>query len=440
MGVSCKVGAFSTTTGTSAIDVTCGFQPKAIIFWWSGTVSTTDTVLGGDGKFSFGFASQTERCCVVSTDDNAVGTQAASQGYRMDSCVGSLTVNTGTWDGLLDIDSLVNWPSDGFRLVVDDAWPISARIGFIAYGGSDITNVDIINYTERTTAGTTDVTTNGSFQPDIVFLLSTQNAGADAPTFADNSQGGATIGYGRSGSEMGVLSGGVDTGAGTSDTGAYCLDSECTAQLGAASPVAPNARTSFTQMNADGFRTTWVEGGFAAQRFAMCIKGGLWKGGALTTVTGTSTDISISGIGGTPKGVLVASANRVESTANTGTAPMKMSFGAATSTTEEHCQAIVSSEGETNMRVVRAVEHDSCYINITDPAADIADDAAGALDGVMDVFSVDSDGFTFRMSDGDPSGMFAWWVMVGEAVAGSNGARALAGPSFSLAARRGLAG
>jgi hypothetical protein len=70
------------------------------------------------------------------------------------------------------------------------------------------------------------------------------------------------------------------------------------------------------------------------------------------------------------------------------------------------------------MRVVRAVEHDACLVWSVMPGSDGADGAAGSIDALMDVNSVDADGFTFIMDDAVPaSPANAWVVMVGETAA-----------------------
>jgi hypothetical protein len=418
MAVSCKVGAFSTGTGTSAFNVTCGFQPKFVIFWWSGHTSSTDSNTGGDSKYGAGFATDgSEHSCVTSTDDNGAGSQGSSNGARSDACIASLTVNSATWDGLIGIDALANWPSDGFRLTIADAMPIDLRVGFWAVGGADITDVDILNFSATAVVGSDVDITNSGFQPDVVFFLGSnqQAIGTALATYGLFSMGVAT-----SATACASLTAGTDQGSASSDTAAYCLDAAEISSLPAASdPTSLITRLAFVQMNVDGFRYHVNELSQSGVRtLALCVKGGVWKVGSLATQTDTSTGIAISGLGGTPRGVLVASANRAESTQDAATAPWKTSLGAATSTTERHAQAVCSSSGDGNMRVVRAVEHDEIYVNITDPAADIADGAAGGTDGLMDVSSVDSDGFTFIMDDADPSAFFAWYVMAGEAAAG----------------------
>jgi hypothetical protein len=422
MGVSCKVGAFSTGTGAvdSTQDVTCGFQPKAIIFWWSGHTSSTDSCTFGDSKMGVGFGTQTERGCVTSTDDNGAGSQGASSGVREDACIASLTVNSTTWDGLIDLDALANWPSDGFRLIVDDVMPIDMRVSFIAFGGSDITNVDLHRYSELAGAtGTFDIAITGAFQPDIVFFTNWQ--GTTNPPQAGGSTGHFCFGAARTGSEAAILYGATDAGSASSDTASYCTDVlDVTGLESLTDPTALSiSRVAFVQMNSDGFRLNKVAftGVNTFQAFALCIKGGLWKINPITTLTNTTNDITISGIGGTPKGVIVASAARAESAAGTPTAPWHTSIGAATSTSERTAQAVISSSGDANMRVIRAVETDEIYINIQDPGSDGADGASGTVQGLMDVQSVDADGFSFRMDDADPSGCFAWTVMIGEAAA-----------------------
>src|SRR5262245_12801663 len=171
MGVSCKVGAFSTGTGAvnSTQDITCGFQPMAVIVWFSGMSGSSDAAAYGNSLMGHGFFSRTQRACTVSGEDNGASSMSCCCGFRGDCFIATLTVNTNTWDGMVDVDAFANWPSDGFRLIVDDVMPLDLRVGFIAFGGSDITDVSVDVLTGAT-SGNFDFTLSGSFQPDVVFF------------------------------------------------------------------------------------------------------------------------------------------------------------------------------------------------------------------------------------------------------------------------------
>lgn len=401
MAFQCKVGAFNTGTGAvnSTQDITCGFQPKAIIFWWSGITSSTDACTFGDSFWGIGFATQqaSRSSTQCLTDDNGAGSQGSSAGFSTNRCIQVLVVNSGTLDGGVDTDAFANWPSDGFRLIVEDVMPFDMRVGFIAFGGSDITDVDLDGFTE--TVGSNSV--NIGFQPDVVFYMSNHVTSA---------AGSFTLGVATAGQLNACLMGGTDQGSASADTAAYCGTEYVCATVNTTTPTTLQTTTAITAFTSTGWDLTNVGG--SLNRTVLAMKGGKWKSGTLSTRT-DSNSIAISGLSGTPKGVMVASANRTQSTTS-GTTPLKFSVGAGTSTTERHAQTYVSQHGSGNMRVVRAVEHDEIYINVTAPGADGADGASGTVEGLMDISSVDSDGFTFVMDDTDSSAFFAWYVMCGE--------------------------
>jgi len=399
----CKVGAFSTGTGAvnSTQDITCGFQPKAIIFWWTGMTDTTDACTFGDCLMGIGFATQTERYRQNLTDDNGAGSQASSATTDNTSCVAVAVVHTTTLDGALDIDTFANWPSDGFRLIVDDVMPIDMRVGFMAFGGDDITDVDLHLYQEATGANSPNV----GFAPDVLFW-GTRHLTSGAGSFS--------LGVSTAGQLNACVMGGTDEGSASADTATYCGTEVAAATINTATPTTLATTSVVSALTSTGWDVTTVGG--PVNRAVLAIKGGKWKSGTLSTRT-DGNGIAITGLGGTPKGVMVGSGNRAQDTSTTGTTPLKVSIGAATSTTERHAQTYVSQHGSANMRVVRAVEHDELYINVTAPGSDGADGASGTVEGLMDVQSVDSDGFTFVMDNADSSAFFAWYVMCGETAA-----------------------
>jgi hypothetical protein len=62
--------------------------------------------------------------------------------------------------------------------------------------------------------------------------------------------------------------------------------------------------------------------------------------------------------------------------------------------------------------VFLASEYDAVYIDI--------DPTSSSVVGLMDVKSIDTDGFTCIMDDADPSGKFVWYLALGVAPAGTS--------------------
>jgi hypothetical protein len=136
-GLYVKVGSFAKITTTGSQTITgLGFQPKAIIFYWSrNTANATAQVPRSQGV---GFTDCTnQRAVAIAEDDNA-GTSNAGR-YRTESNV--IVILS---DGTPTVGSRATFTScnsDGFTI----NWAVSeARadiINYIAIGGPDVTNV-----------------------------------------------------------------------------------------------------------------------------------------------------------------------------------------------------------------------------------------------------------------------------------------------------------
>ena len=137
MALSAKVGAFNTGTGTSSIVVSdVGFQPKAILFWWSGRTGTTDAQ-GRESHFQgVGAATATtQRWAITTNDIDAAAAQDAATAKTATGCLLSVS-SAGAIDGKAD---LASFDSGGFTLSVSDAFPRDQRVHYLALGGADIT-------------------------------------------------------------------------------------------------------------------------------------------------------------------------------------------------------------------------------------------------------------------------------------------------------------
>jgi hypothetical protein len=90
---------------------------------------------------------------------------------------------------------------------------------------------------------------------------------------------------------------------------------------------------------------------------------------------------------------------------NTGTVHGQLSIGAGTSTSNRVAMAIMDEDNLATSETSSAIEFDEVYIHIN---------TSDTLEGLGDINSITSDGFTFIMDDADPAQMYVWWVAAGD--------------------------
>ena len=395
-----KVGAFNIGTGavSTTVPVTgVGFQPKAIIFWWSGRTESTDTTGGANHARGFGVAvSSTSRRAIYSQSQDGVSTSSANTGHHNANVVGALTT-TGTIDGLADLQSM---DSGGFTLVITDQFTINLRVHYLALGGADLTDAAIGTFTEPAAIGTQDITTAG-FQPDAVVLLSAMIA-ADPPGTAADSTMMIGTAAGATPSNA-VWAGAADDNGGTSRTLSYSRSGESIAMFKNTIDQT-TGRAQVTQWLSNGFRLDWSERAGARRISYLALKGGYYSVGNVQTQTDTTTTIVASGFGFTPKAAMLVSDLAAANAADVVVATDGWSLGAFTSTTERGAQATRDVDNLATTQVTTGVEHDEAYLRPS---------ASDTVDGLMDIQSMDTDGFTAIMDDADPTQAFVWYLAFG---------------------------
>jgi hypothetical protein len=407
MALSAKVGAFNSTTSASGTTIPItglGFQPKAIIFWWSGITGTADAVSAASIASGLGFACGTtdRRCTGLATTASPATTSVTGRIQRNDACVATVS-GAGSVLGLLDLSAI---GADGFTMIVDDQFPTSVRVHYLALGGDTLTNASTGEFDASDATGTQQVTGVTSFQPDGLLMTSCMFGSSTQSTIGLWGLGAAV-----SSSQQAVLSVGSRNGVGDANNASYCLEGpECFAVLDATNANPPPVmRAAYTQSSATGFDLSWAEIGFTGTRliYFLALQGVDMAIGSLTTQTDTVTDITTTGLGFQPSAVMFFSAARPESSADASSVGLHASIGAATSATERGAQAWMEENIAASglMESAIAVEHDAVYINIS---------TSDTVQGLMDLKSIDSNGFTCIMDDADPSGSFVWWMAFGE--------------------------
>ena len=403
VGFEVAVGALNIGTGAvnTQYSVT-GKTPasgswKAVVLFWSGRTETTDASSEADIKPGFGVAvSSSARWAVTAQSDHSPTTMATDQYHTNAACVATLTI-AGVVDGLADF---VSFNSDGFTLIVDDAFSAALEVSYILLGGSDLTDAACGNFQMAAATGNTDYTGLTSFQPD--FAIFANRGGSAAPPNA-STEVQFTIGAATA-SGQALLAIANGDAIGTSETSSYCLSGECSGldtQTGAV-----NHRASLTSFLSDGFRINRIEGTLQYYVHYLALKGGSYAIGSLTSATNTTAFTDAHGMSVTPKGGLFFSANRAESTADTGTADIEWSVGASDGTNNA-AQYVRDKNASANADCFCAVEHNECYINGSSATTQ-------AIEGLGHVNSFDSSNINFQMSDADPSGSFVWYALFGD--------------------------
>lgn len=405
MALSSKVGSFNTGVGAAASTVVVtglGFTPKCILFWWSGRSEAVDTIGRASHYRGFGVAvSATDRRAICSRSADASASSSSQSAHEAAACILSVTSTGPAIDGQIDLQSM---DADGFTLVVDDQMPRDLRVHYLALGGDSLTNMESGVFTEPGAIGNQDITAL-AFQPDCVLLFSAGIA-ADAPGAAVDST--MMLGAATGPSNRGVWMGGGNNGGGTMQTINYCISSECIA-LPVANMISTTGRADFVSFLSNGFRVNWTERALSRRVHFLALKGGNYRVDNLLSRT-DGADIAETGFGFQPTSALFLSHGQAESTSDTIQNNDRLSIGAFSSLTDRGAQATLDEHNLADSEVTTAIEFDEVYANIS---------ASSTIDGLMDVKSIDADGFTMVMDDADPSAAFVWYVAFGLAASGS---------------------
>ena len=391
MAYSAHVGSFNIDTAVTAGNTQAitgvGFQPKIVLFWWSGTTATSDGARGEDVCFGFGAAtSATERACVYIAVDDAAATTASYRAQLTDACIASNLNGSATVDGLADLSSL---DSDGFTLTIDDQFSTAVRVTYLALGGTDLTNVKVGSQTRGTTGGNNSYTGVG-FQPDAMLTGS---------VFSNSTDALIGIGMATGASNQGAVTMWSDHGVATSQTIGYGYNGEVQAM---AFTTGITGRDAFVSFDSDGFTFNNLELSGGAFIY-VALKGGQYHVGDIETRTDTN-DIAETAPGFQPVALLFLSANRALSTQDTATSHGSLSIGAATSTSNRGAQAVWDENNLADSETATANYDTAAY-------AHVRDDAIAAL---MDIKSIDASGFTAVMDDTEPSvGSWVTYLAIG---------------------------
>lgn len=298
MSLLTKVGSFVKNTATGSQSVTgVGFQPKAIIFWTTGTTAGSDvwTVFSRAGV---GFtAGSSNSYSVCGGSQNNVMPSKCDRRIKAKAIMVSYGDNT-----LFDEADLTSFDGDGFTLNWTTQLMASPIVvNYLALGGTDLTNAIVLNWTSPTTATTKSVTGAG-FKPDIVFHLA---AGADTvmPTAANTS----SIAFGVMNKHGQQWANHIQQTNNVTPTATDRLQQTDACLVYGDEAESTREQAAFASMDADGFTLGFstIIGASAYQRISLCLKGPSSKISSFRRVTSTiSLTETIARLGFTPKAVL----------------------------------------------------------------------------------------------------------------------------------------
>jgi len=400
MALSCKVGSFATGTGAVSSTVVVsdvGFQPKVIFFMWNGRLESTDTVGRANHGSGFGVAiSTTDRRCMTSLAQDTPTAMVTNHVQRDASCI-CTTTTADAIDGELDLQSM---DSGGFTLVVDDQFATSVRVQYLALGGSDILNVKGGAFAKIGTTGTQNMTSVG-FQADGLIMFGINSTSANAAVAIDCNN---FLGWAQNASKQGLWVGASNDAAANAQSISYLKDDQCVGHMNAAASAVEN-RAAFTGFTPTGFDLNWLSSSSSLyQIHYVAIKGCAVDIGSFLTQTNTSTTIPAR-TGFEPKGGLIMSHCKPESTDNTAQDDDEFSIGTFTSTSARQAMGRIDNDAAATAEVTTAVEYDAVYVSLTDNG--------GTLQGLADVNAVTTTGFELIMDDADPAQAMMLYMVFG---------------------------
>ncbi len=286
-----RVGSFikSNTTGNQIV-TGIGFQPKALIFYWT---RQTATGFSADVNAGFGLATyynnSVQQSAVSVTMRNNANKSDQGRRFSVSNCI--IFLDRGGPPTLRARAEFVSFNSDGFTINWLTNVTDSYIVNYIAIGGDIIARAGNFNLTTAT--GTQTVTGVG-FQPDFV-LFNWSHAGSFDTNIARSSFG---IGYAKSASEQGALTqAGSDNEGNNDDKRWQQRTNSCILILTTANPPAQDAIVAFDTFNTNGFSINKTDPpSTTIPIFYLAIKGGTHKVGFFNQPN-TNISQTISGVG-----------------------------------------------------------------------------------------------------------------------------------------------
>jgi hypothetical protein len=428
-----KVGSFVAPTGggqpcpgnaicTETANV--GFQPKAVIFFWT---AQTATGFATSASAGYGFATSTaaadQRAVAFVSDDNLAANSGNGARWQWtDRCIAVPQNATVTLLANVNYAILSSITATGFSIQWqgprDSAWIVH----YMAVGGPDVTNASVGSFTPAAGTGSESVTGLG-FQPNFLMFLSVDSNTAGARVTPD---GKVSVGFAGFSRGYGITQGGSTavSRAGTAPvltSGAQLATAAILEKDNIIAGSSPSFTAAVTAFGSDGFtiNKTVNDAGTETVVHYLALRGGQYHVGAITrpTAAGAQT-LGYTGVGFTPKGMLFSSWSLVSQTFDE---DARISFSAADATVPFQQRATffhdkmdnpatndntwvrqgTSGTDVTNGKVVYLAQAGDCPPKFADPGTTAQCSAGPRVVSEADVASYDADGFTLNWTTND---------------------------------------
>lgn len=394
MAFSQKTGGFAANTSTGNQSVTgIGFQPKAIIFYAS-NITAIGSLAGLSASYGVALSSSDRFAAGYSSLDN----QAASNSdLRLDNTKCVTLVNT-TPAIIFDAD-FVSMDADGFTINITTTDASARIISYIAFGGSDLTNVDL-NYFQSSAGIGSQAVTGVGFQPDALILLPSLNTAA--PPVMAGAAFGLNIGFATP-NNQGQSNSVIGSGA-NPQTGYRRQTTTLSVNNGTSIGTIVN-EGAVTSFDSDGYTINWT---VAAQRFVciLALKGGTYKVGTITqpAVTGSQ---AITGVGFQPRSLMTISVNAAASTTYD-KANSNLSLGSGNSSSSRRSFWIGNKD---------AVSPTEIDMNLDDTKLiKLMTSGTPTVNAAADLTSMDADGFTLDWTTADATARQIIYMAMGDTI------------------------
>ncbi len=390
--VSLKVGNFTKSTGgapASQAVTGVGFQPKAVIFYWTRQTATGFATIQRMG-FGFATGASNERAVAVAESFDLDPTES---GRRVSETKAIIILSNGVPTRTAEAE-VTSFNADGFTINWTTNEARADIIHYIAIGGDGLTNALASTFTLGTAAGNQAVTGVG-FQPDVVWFLSSFTAANDTNT-ADSL---LSLGLAVSATKEGAQALGTNDNQSSTTVQKSQQRTDASILVLNAS-VAQDAIADFVSMNADGFTVNKSDAPAATVPiFYLALKGGWHDVGSFAQPAATGNQAK-TGVGFRPGALMLLSTNHV---AGSGiVAETKVSIGAATSSSVRG--GIWSDSDNVNP------SNTNSYTSTTDVITLAS--STSTVNARADFVSFDDDGFTLNWSAADATAReVLYWAM-----------------------------
>jgi hypothetical protein len=395
------------------------FQPKVVIFQWSGLFVPGQAQVRHSQSLGY-MVSASDRGGIATTSSHSAATASSAHiGYSNQAII-KVIVSGGlpVVQSSADFDAFL---SDGFRLLINFAFSGGMLVNYIALGGVDLTNVASTTVTAPATAipdgDTQDISVG--FRPDCVISFGPQDAAINTPLLGKKLQLGVAAGNQVDGPINAVLWGDSQNGVADTITGCYSRRGDCFVDLSSADPTT-NTRGQVVRFLDNGFRIRWNEHtapGVSLNWRVLCLKGARFSVGFAETSTETGSKRFVEDVPFEPKALILGSHGKPESVTVGPTQPVdaddKETIGFA-SASAQNLVAILDRNNLATSQV--GIDHrlDALYasqVGFPSPLDPIVEDGRASL------FSFDDDpGFTLTQDDGDAVSSFFWYLAMTDAV------------------------